>query len=188
MEHRADNRQTTLMHLFSGWDGYNTSLIHAVQPLTGEQLAYRYAPGERSLGAVAAHVAFGRIDWFLRMGAPGAAELAERAAPLWKPWQAVDPSVETDAGAIVHWLEASWGMIEGCLTAWSVPDLDVAYRQPYGGKVYSVSRQWVIWRIMCHDIHHGGQISLMLAAQGIAAPDLGDNGGHIIAPPIVEEA
>jgi uncharacterized damage-inducible protein DinB len=38
--------------------------------------------------------------------------------------------------------------------------------------------------VMAHDIHHDGQLSLLLDAQGIAAPDLIDNGGHIVVPPI----
>jgi uncharacterized damage-inducible protein DinB len=178
----------SLMAVFSGWDGYHRSLVSAVAPLTLENLRYRPAPDRRSVGEIAAHIAFGRLDWFHRMGAPGTDDLVERAAPWWKPWSPISPEIADRKDEIVHWMEASWGMIEANLTRWTVADLGWSYRQPYGDKVYAVSRQWVVWRIMAHDIHHGGQLSILLAAQGIELEELGDNGGHIIEVPVVEES
>ncbi len=177
----------SLMTVFSGWDGYQRSLVAAIAPLSQENLQYRQAPDQRSVGEIAAHVAFGRLDWFHRMGAAGTAELVEQAAPWWQPWQAINPAIAENKAEILHWLEASWQMIEANLRDWTVADLRWSYRQPYGGKVYAVSRQWVIWRIMAHDIHHGGQLSVLLAAQGIELPELGDNGGHVVEVPLAEE-
>jgi uncharacterized damage-inducible protein DinB len=131
-----------------------------------------------SVGEIASHIALGRIDWFSRMGAPGAKELAEGA-----------PSREAivgDAAQIVHWLEASWTMVEYVLSAWTVDDLATTYLQPYQGKTYSVSYQWVLWRIQAHDIHHGGQLTVLLEMQGILPMDLTYQGGHIVEPPLAE--
>lgn len=179
-------QNVSLMSVFSGWDGYQRSLAAAIAPLTPEQLAYRPAPDRRSVGELGAHIALGRLDWFHRMGAPGSAELVAQAEAedVWRPWGQVNPSLAESKTEILRWLEATWQMIEGCLNLWTVPDLSVCYHQPYGGKVYAVSRQWVIWRIMAHDIHHGGQLTILLAALGIDLPDLGDNGGHIIEVPL----
>lgn len=77
-------------------------------------------------------------------------------------------------------------MVENTLASWTVADLDKTYRHTYWGKTYAVSRQWTIWRILSHDIHHGGQISVMLAAQGLSAPELGDLGGHLTVPSLAE--
>lgn len=177
-----------LMQVYSGWDGYQTSLVHAVAPLSPENLAYRLAPDARSVGEITSHIAFGHIDWFHRMGTPGSAELVEQAAPWWKPWGQVNSSIANSATEIVYWLEASWRMIETTLRQWTVADLHQTYLQPYSGKTYAISRQWTIWRIMAHDIHHGGQLSVLLAAQGIELPELGDNGGHIVEVPVAEPA
>jgi hypothetical protein len=49
-----------------------------------------------------------------------------------------------------------------------------------------VSRQWTIWRILTHDVHHGGQLALMLGTQGIPVFELGDLFGHITLPPLAE--
>ncbi len=49
----------------------------------------------------------------------------------------------------------------------------------YRGKNYALTRQWITWHIIAHDLHHGGELTLMLGMQGIALPELGDEGGHL---------
>ena len=173
----------SLSLVYDGWAGYNVSLIHAVEGLTAEQLGFRPGEGMKSVGEIAAHIAFGRIDWFACLGAPGSAELVKRAAEL-----PSKDAVNVDAFAIVKWLSATWSMIEDTLAAWTVDDLDVFYEHEYWGNVYGVSRQWTIWRIMAHDIQHGGQLTILLSMQGIAIPELGDLGGHLAEPPIIRKA
>jgi uncharacterized damage-inducible protein DinB len=89
---------------------------------------------------------------------------------------------------LVRWLEASWKMVESTLSSWTVADLDQTYRQPYQGRTYSVTRQWTIWRVLAHDLHHGGELAVMLGTQGIALPELGDLGGHLTEPALIELA
>ena len=79
-------------------------------------------------------------------------------------------------------------MIAATLHQWSVPDLSRTYRQEYQGKVYQVSYQWVIWRILTHDVHHGGELAVMLGIQGIEIPELGDLFGHLTEPPLAEDS
>jgi hypothetical protein len=45
-----------LAQIFEGWDGYQTSLLHAVTPLTSEQLSWRPAPERRSIGELVRHI------------------------------------------------------------------------------------------------------------------------------------
>ncbi len=49
----------------------------------------------------------------------------------------------------------------------------------YKGKNYALTRQWITWHVIAHDLHHGGELTLMLGMQGIALPELGDEGGHL---------
>ena len=35
-----------------------------------------------------------------------------------------------------------------------------------------ITRQWVIWHLIEHDLHHGGEISLTLGMHGLPAPNL----------------
>jgi uncharacterized damage-inducible protein DinB len=183
----------SLMMVYEGWDGYRQSIINAVVPLTVEQLAWRPAPHLRSVGELVRHIALGPIDWFVRMDAPGSHELAGRI----DKWQE-DPHgnryiveeaipITGQAVELVNWLEASRQMIDQTLKAWTVADLRKSYRHVWRGNVYAVSRQWTIWRIMAHDIHHGGELAVMLGTQGIEIFELGDLGGHIIEPSLINE-
>jgi len=171
--------ELSLSTVLDGWDGYNTSIMHAVEPLTAARLRWRPGPKLRSVGEVASHIAFGRISWFARMPAPGSVELEARAS-------AADPSaVADDPAALAAWLSDSWQMIADTLDQWSTADLARTYSHPYQGKVYDVSFQWTIWRILTHDVHHGGELALMLGMQGLEVPELGDLFGHLTMPPVI---
>ena len=180
----------SLQHIFDGWNGYNQSLAHAVQPLTREQLAWRPGENLNSVGELARHISLGRLTWLGRMGAGGSAEV-EALIPEWE----VDGDgnrdiVETavaiteDAPELTRWLELTWGVIEKTLAAWTPTDLAQTYRHRWMGKIYAVSRQWTLWRVLNHDLHHGGELSLMLGMQGVEAFDLSGLFGHIILPPL----
>ncbi|MGZ3645465.1 MAG: hypothetical protein ACXVCM_16615 [Ktedonobacteraceae bacterium] len=43
-----------------------------------------------------------------------------------------------------------------------------------------------LWRIMAHNLHHGGELAITFGMQNIAIPELSDLGGHIIEPPLAE--
>ena len=173
-----------LASVFEGWEGYQRSLEHAVAALTSTQLAWRPAAGVRSLGEVIRHLALGRITWFARMNAPDMDEVLRRV-PEWHVNEEAVPA--DDVLALAEWLCLSWQPIQATLEAWSVDDLLRTYRLCWDGQVYAISRQWTVWRVLSHDHHHGGQIALMLAMQGIPAHELRALGGHITAPPLAVE-
>ncbi|MCA1596914.1 MAG: DinB family protein [Chloroflexi bacterium] len=180
-------RQNSLQSVYEGWDGYNLSLVRAITPLTSEQLAFRLAPEIRSVGELAAHISLGRVDWFRRMPAPGSAELDLRLSSIRRGGDlSPDTGIADDAGELVRLLDLTWNMIAETLAAWTVEDLALTYHHSYQGKTYAVSRQWTIWRIMAHDIHHGGQLSMLLGAQGIMPLELTLLGGHLTEPPVVD--
>lgn len=178
----------SLMSVYQGWDGYHQALINAITPLSAEQLAFRPAPNLRSVGEIVRHISCGRLNWFMRMQAPGSAELTEQV-PEWMQDDygnryIVEEAISTESAELVRWLEATWQMIEATLTQWTVADLEQTYRHTYWGKTYAVSHQWTLWRILSHDMHHGGQLSMLLYLQGIDIPDLGGQGGHLTEVPL----
>jgi uncharacterized damage-inducible protein DinB len=173
-----------LARILEGWDVYQTSLLHALTPLTSEQLSWRAAPGRRSLGELARHISMGRVTWLFRMGAPGIDAVAQRV-PQWHEEddgtrRPAEESVLCDNAALLaEWLAFSWEPIQRLLQEWTVDDLFHTYL--LAGCV--VSRQWTLWRVMSHDIHHGGQMAALLALQSIDAVELRAKGGHVIVPP-----
>ena len=170
-----------LSKIFEGWEGYQRSLVNAVRPLTAEQLAWRPAPHLRSVGELVGHIGEGRFVVFARMQAPRDAELASQTG--------ADNPQETlygNAEALARILESSWALIEAALKEWTVADLALTYRHTESGQTYVISRQWTIWLMLTHDMHHGGELAMLLGIQGIAAPDLRDRFGHLVAPPLAE--
>ncbi len=186
------NEPQPLVKLYDGWDGHQTSLVRAITPLTRAQLLWRPDEQMNSIGELARHISLGRLNWFMRMDAPGSADLAD-LIDVWEEdgdgnRHIVESAmnITEEAEALVHWLEISWQMIERTLNGWMVDDLGQSYRHTWNGDVYDVSRQWTIWRILSHDIHHGGQIALMLGMQGIEAFELSGLFGHITLPPLAD--
>jgi uncharacterized damage-inducible protein DinB len=188
------DESVSLMSVFAGWNGYQTSLVNAIAPLTPAQLAWRPSPVANSVGETARHISLGRLTWFMRMGVPGCEQLASQI----EDW-VTDPdgnlnivesslAITDQAAELVQWLEATWEMVENILKGWDVSDLARTYLHKWNGQVYAVSRQWTIWRVLSHDIHHGGELSLMLGLQGIQAFELSDLFGHIILPPLADQA
>jgi uncharacterized damage-inducible protein DinB len=190
------------MSIFEGWDSHQLALVQAISPLTPEQLAWRPSSHLRSVGEIISHIALGRLQWFHNMGAPGSAELARQVASwegekantenlneIRRWFDAIDQqemAIVENPVELLRWMEASWRMIETTLSTWTVADLSQTYRHLYQGKIYAVSRQWVIWRILSHDLHHGGELSILLGLQGIDIPELGDQGGHLTELPLAE--
>jgi uncharacterized damage-inducible protein DinB len=179
----------SLAHIFNGWDGYQTSLVRAITGLTPDQLGWRPAPGRRSIGELTRHISLGRITWFARIPAPGIEDVAA-LVPRWATdgdgaRHAIEQSVPADdAAELVAWLERSWRPVRRVLDEWTADELARTYRHRFRGTDYQVSYQWTIWRICSHDCHHGGQIAMMLAIQGIEAFELRTLGGHITEPPV----
>jgi uncharacterized damage-inducible protein DinB len=183
---------TSLATVFDGWDGYQTSLVHAISPLTPEQLRWHPAGDLRTVGQLARHISFGRLIWLLRMDAPGSAEVASQIS-VWETDSDGNRDFEDDAFAItedpaelVRWLESTWSIISATLQQWQVSDLSRTYRHTWNGTTYANSVQWTIWRVLTHDVYHGGELSLMLGMQGIESFELTAFFGHITLPPLAE--
>jgi uncharacterized damage-inducible protein DinB len=178
-----------LAQVFDGWNGYQESLLKAVAPLSSEQLAFRAGPELRLMGQLIRHIALGRLTWLARIEPVGIAEAVDRV-PRWfsdkDGARHVDEEAvsSNDSRVLADWLAVSWEPIRRSLEEWTITDLSRSFRHRFRGTDYSISRQWVLWRVLSHDIHHGGQLALLLAMQGIPAVELRALGGHITEPPL----
>src|SRR5689334_22702945 len=160
--------------VYKGWDSHQQALTNAVTPLTPEQLAWRPSPKHATVNELIGHIAGSRLWWFYKMGAPGSVVLARQIAPwagetfdagdsdelnrwLEANLQWEEPLTQTP-GEALRWLAASWQMIETTLHTWTVADLARTYRHIRAGQIYAVTRQWTLWRILSHDLHHGGEL------------------------------
>jgi uncharacterized damage-inducible protein DinB len=180
----------SLLNIFNGWNGYNQSLVNAVMPLTPEQLNWRPEEKFNSMGELVRHISLGRLTWLSRIEAPGSKELANTISEMVQDSDGNNNIVESSItiseqpAELVRWLNLTWEIIENSLTSWSLSDFFQTFPHQWNGDVYAISRQWTMWRVMNHDIHHGGELSLMLGLQGIEAFELCDLFGHTILPPL----
>lgn len=180
----------SLTAVYEGWAGYQTSLLKAIEPRTPEELAFRAAPDLRSVGEIVRHISVGRYTWFLRMPIPGREEFVQQI-PEWITdaegnRHVREDALSTEPAELVRWLEMSWRVVETVLNQWTVEDLAKTYRHTFRGTTYDVSHQWTIWRILAHDIQHGGQISMLMYMQDIEIFELGFLGGHLTEPPLAK--
>ena len=73
---------------------------------------------------------------------------------------------------LVHGLDATWAFIEARLQRWTPGDCAKTFPDEWDGQEYEVSRSWVIYHVLEHDLHHGGEVSLILGMNGLRVPDL----------------
>jgi uncharacterized damage-inducible protein DinB len=159
-------QQTSLITFYKGWDVYQQHLIKAIAPLSSDQLALRAAPHLRSIGETASHIIGARTRWFHNLMGEGGEDIASLTT-----WDRQGMPVRT-AAELVEAFKTSWQLVESCLTRWQVADLEQTYTDSDDDEPEILTRQWVIWHLIEHDVHHGGEISLTLGMYGLEAPDL----------------
>ena len=152
---------------YDGWENYQNLLITAIESLTDEQLALRAAPHLRSIGENMLHIIAVRARWFHMFMGEGGEDMAVIAS-----WDRKEAPARSSS-ELVSGLKQTRRLIQECLARWTPADLEYVFKgtHPHYGD-YSLSRQWVIWHVIEHDLHHGGEVSFMLGMHGLTAPDL----------------
>jgi uncharacterized damage-inducible protein DinB len=72
------------------------------------------------------------------------------------------------AAELVRGLEVTFAAWKACLQRWTPRDLDEVF---YDGPD-EVTRGWIIWHVIEHDLHHGGELSYSLGALGLTGLNL----------------
>ncbi len=157
---------THLSPFYKGWDAYQDRLIKSLMPLSNEQLALHAAPHLRSIGENAAHIVGTRVGWFHGLMGEG----GEAIEPM-DAWDEENAPARSTTELIVG-LEATWQMIQDALTRWTPADLEYVFEGTRNGKAYRLTRQWVIWHVIEHDLHHGGEISFALGMHNLEGLDI----------------
>lgn len=158
---------TNLLPYYQGWEAYQELLIQVIAPLSDEQLALRAAPHLRTIGENVAHIIGTRVGWFHGNMGEGEAEIV---APL-DMWDAPG-APNRSAAELITGLKTTWQMLHNSLANWTAADLNQVFEDTDKGKTVYYTRQWIIWHVIEHDLHHGGEVSLTLGMHGLQAPDL----------------
>ena len=152
----------SIMPFYKGWDVYQGHLMRVIAPLTDEQLALTISPNLRSIGLLAKHIVRTRASWMHNLMGEGGPELAEIAQ-----WEHDGDMLS--AAELARGLEVTWRVWQECLQRWTQADLEYVFTGERWGKPYELSRQWIVWHVIEHDMHHGGELSFALGAHGLPA-------------------
>jgi uncharacterized damage-inducible protein DinB len=147
---------------YAGWEEYNRLLAGAVAALSDADLRRTIASDLRSIGMLATHIVRTRAAWLhevLDEGGPAVAAIA-----AWDD-DAGDPP---PAAELVRGLEVTFAAWKDCLERWTPGDLDAVFHDGPD----EVARGWVVWHVIEHDLHHGGELSYSLGALGLAGLNL----------------
>lgn len=159
-----------LITFYKGWETYQRNLIEIIEPLSSEQLALPAASHHWTIGMLTRHIAANRVWWFQGWMGVGSPELAPIAH--WDPAEGQGQSMP-DAAELVVGLKATWRMIAEALACWTAADLAQVFSPPADleeelrARFSPTSRQWIIWHVLEHEIHHGGELSLALGSYGL---------------------
>jgi uncharacterized damage-inducible protein DinB len=163
---QPDSR-STLDVIYENWADYNEKLKECILPLTNEQLLLQPAPHMWSLGQIAQHVVSVRADWF-----SSTLQDPDKLMNDYMLWGQAD-SPQRSAAELVRGLDETWAFIEPRLHRWTPADGARTFPlKTQDDQVHQVSRSWVIYHVLEHDLHHGGEISLTLGMKGLPPLDL----------------
>ncbi len=158
--------QSTLAVIYENWRVYHEKLRGCIAPLTNEQLLLQPAADMWPLGQVVQHIVSVRAGWFSATLQDN--DEAMNAYMLWGQRESPDRS----AAELARGLDETWAFIEARLQRWTPTDCARTFPDEWDGQVYEVSRSWVIYHVMEHDLHHGGEVSLILGMNGLQTLDL----------------
>ena len=159
--------QSTSEVIYANWRLYNEKLCACIAPLTDEQLTRQPAAHMWPLGQIVQHIISVRAGWF-------SGTLQENDATMnvyMEEWgQRASPA--RSAEELVRGLNETWAFVEGCLQRWTPKECAQTFPDEWDGQVYQVARSWVIYHVLEHDLHHGGEVSLLLGMNGLRSLDL----------------
>jgi len=154
-----------LITFYKGWETYQQNLVEIIAPLSPEQLSLPASSHHWSIGMLAQHIVANRVWWFqvwMREGSPDLAHIAH-----WDPADK-EEQLALESAELVAGLEATWHMIADALYRWTPADLGHIFPSPSSlseeeKRIFGErTRQWIIWHVLEHEIHHGGELSLAL--------------------------
>ncbi len=159
-----------LINFFSGWEKHNSLLTKAVAPLDSDQLSSKPGDNLWSVRRLANHIISVRCFWFNGWMGEGGQELAR-----FTDFDDVEGADDHDAQTIVEGLDSTWSSLAACLRKWTEADLAVSFQRPVPnreGERPWRTRQYIVWHVAEHDVHHGGEISLTLGMHGLSGLDI----------------
>ncbi len=151
---KDDLPPTRLDQLFAHWSQVRRGLIETIDAFNPEDLSYVPFPSSWSAGEIMLHIANAESGWFQYVVARQLKEWPEDYSL--ESWPTPE-SIKTLL-AEVH------ARTDGYLASFSMADLNRNVTLPWNGNTLTLG--WIIWHIIEHEIHHRGELSMILGLLG----------------------
>ena len=165
---RMAEESFTLTTIFDSWKQYQEHIASAIAPLTAEQMTLRAAPDLRSIGELALHIAGCRAGWFTHILGEADDTPTGAAIKAMAVWDEQDRSL-WNAAQLVEALGITWEFMMDKVARWSADDMKATFEDDQDGVKVQLSRAWILYHLMEHDLHHGGELSLTLGMHGLTS-------------------
>ena len=143
--------------LFGHWNEVRSGLLAALDKITDAQLDFAPREGLWSLRETVVHIAGTEDGWLRHFTANRWHEHAPQAADF--------PTINT----LKELLAQQHAITEAQFAIDADETLAQVCQLPYGAQE---TMGWAVWHVLEHEIHHRGEIFLMLGLMGIEAPDV----------------
>jgi uncharacterized damage-inducible protein DinB len=139
--------------LFSHWSLVRKSLIKVIEDFEESDLSYQPFPDSWPVGQIMVHIANAEEGWFRYV--------VTRELPEWPSDLQFEnyPTREK----ILEVLDTVHARTEEYLGTLTAPDLTTRILAPWEA---TFPLGWIIWHVIEHEIHHRGELSLILGILG----------------------
>jgi uncharacterized damage-inducible protein DinB len=166
MEQTHMTEQTSPLVTFykQGWENYQQAFVKTIGSLSSEQLALPIAPHHWSIRMHLAHMLDARVSWFYGWMGEEDPDLLH-----WHEERSGGGPAEYKAAELVAMFEKTWQVISSALDRWTSTDLEQLFSPPayLQEEEPPHTRQWIVWHVMEHEIHHGGELCLALGTYDV---------------------
>lgn len=139
--------------IFSHWDQIRTELIATIESFDNQELIYTPYSGSWSVGKIMLHIADAEDGW-LRY-------VISRELDEWPDHYTLDNY--SDKQSILQTLEEVHTRTIAYLETLEEENLAMQIHTPWNKKLPLL---WIIWHVIEHEIHHRGELSLILGTLG----------------------
>ena len=153
------------------WPQYNGRLRDVIGAMSAEQLAIRPSPEGMPIWATVGHTAGTRVYWLCEVAGEPGAEATPFRVGVYDGWE---DNLDHPRGAdeLVHALDSTFRVIEGCLDRWTPDMLANEIVREYMDVRTVHTRGSILQRMFTHEAYHCGELSQTLGIHGLPQIDL----------------
>ena len=141
------------LEFFSHWNQIRAGLLSTIEAFDDDELYMVPFEGSRSIGQIMLHIA-GAEDGWLR-------HVVTHELDEWPDLYILDNF--QDKVSILQTLDQVHSRSLEYLSKLNISDLNQKVKTPWGKET---SLHWIVWHIIEHEIHHRGELSLILGYLG----------------------